>query len=93
MSNTDHEYESNCLGAYLKIPQEAIDAICTSGANDAAVDDWVDQLDWSNTTDAAIVTDLKECGADWDYDDEQVNRERFLWNAAWYCFDTSEVDA
>lgn len=72
----------------IKLTQSQIDAVCRSGANDAAV-----AAESKPDLDADVLRQvLAEYGA-WDADqlsDHAANLDRVFWLACWDCFDNPE---
>ena len=93
-SNTQNELKSAALywasldNVQIRILGAAVRDIARSGSNDEAVAYWLRQpgaVDWQGATPDVIRADLKGVGA-WDADelaDDDANRTRFLWLAAW----------
>jgi len=86
----DYWLSSSCGRVELKVPGKLILDLAGPGPVDDAADYWVSNLDWSGIDDAALMEDLRACGADWDYGDADLNRARFLWVFSGYIY-RSEV--
>ena len=86
----------------LRIPGEAINQICHSGSNDAAVKQWtpviklqVERDAFKNApTDETIALELGEYGSwsDEDLQDHDANWQRLVWTAAWNICDEETPD-
>ncbi len=68
----------------IRIPEDCISDIHCPGDSLHACNDWIDHVQWFNTTDQDIVKELKEFGiwSDEDLADPEFNRIRWLWLAA-----------
>jgi hypothetical protein len=69
--------------AELNIPQEAVDDISQSGANDEAVDDWHGDIDFSNITDENLKNELEQHDFSENQMSSRENMEKaLLWMSA-----------
>ena len=83
---------SSCGRVELKVPGELILDLAGPGPVDDAADYWVSALDWSGVDDAAMTEDLRESCADWEFEDADLNRARFLWLSSGYVYDSEAPD-
>ena len=83
---------SSCGRIEMKVPGKLILDLAGPGPVDEAAAYWAGVLDWSTVDEEALIADLKEYGCDWEYTDEQANRERFLWTASGNVYDSDEPD-
>ena len=65
------------------LPKEAINEICTTGANDAAVEEWTKRIDFE--LDNSAINECQEYGAHDDFAalPYKEQKEFALWCAAW----------
>ena len=83
---------SSCGRVELKVPGELILDLAGPGPVDDAAAYWVSALDWSGVDDAAMIEDLRESCADWEFGDADLNRARFLWLSSGYVYDSEDPD-
>jgi len=88
----DYWLFSSCGRVELKVPGKLILDLAGPGDVGDAADYWASALDWSGVDDAAMIEDLRESGADWDYGDADLNRARFLWLSSGYVYDSEDPD-
>ena len=88
----DYWLSSSCGRVELKVPGKLILDLGGPGDVGDAADYWVSNLDWSGVDDAAMIEDLRESGADWEYGDADLNRARFLWLSSGYVYESEVPD-